>query len=185
MVESHYEEKSSFIAFIEDIIGNRETGLVSIATDTGRSILLKFSLGVLIHSYSRNIDIRDFLKVLNECDRIKFDLTPIPVERGTEILSGAQLLKLLQPEDSLEKQVFTSLAVARSLKPELQPTRELLENIASEYVGVAAEIIVEESMDDSGSVDEAIDRIASVIPNPEQSATFRSSARKKIRQIGL
>jgi hypothetical protein len=185
MAEIHFEEKGSFIAFIEDIIGKRKTGLVSIATETGRSILLKFSLGVLIHSYSRNIDIRDFLKVVNESGHIKFDIAPIPVEEGTEILSGTQLLHLLQPEYSLEKQANTSQAGGRSVSLKLQSTRELLENIAAEYVGVAAEILVEESMDVSGSLDETIDKIASVIPNPEQSAAFRSSARQQIRQIGV
>ena len=185
MAGSNFEDKSRFIAFIEDIIGNSRTGLVSISTESGRSILLKFALGVLIHSYSRNVDIRDFLKVVNESDRIKFEITPIPVEQGTEILSGTQLLQLLQPEYRLEKEAITPQAGGRSASPALQTTRQLLENIAAEYVGIVAEIIVEEAMDVSGSLNETIDKIASAIPSPEQSASFRSDARKKIRQIDL
>ena len=99
--------KSRLIKFIEDIIGNRKTGLVSISTESGRSVLLKFSLGVLIHSYSRNVDIREVIKFINESDRVKFDIAPIPVEEGIEILSSNLLLKLLQPEKHLEQEADT------------------------------------------------------------------------------
>ena len=184
MAGSQFVEKNQFIAFIEDVIENRKTGLVSILTEHKRSILLKFSQGILIHSYSRSRDIGDVIQVINESARIKFDIAPIPVEEGNEILPGTILLQLLQTGASTEAGSAPP-GVADSRNSEIHSARELLENLAAEYVGMVAEIIVEEALDMSGSLEEAIDNIAESIPDPEQSASFRSNARKQTRLISL
>ncbi len=49
----------------------------------------------------------------------------------------------------------------------------------------AAEVIVEEALDLSGSLEEVIDNIATSIPDPEQSASFRAEARRQTRLISL
>lgn len=185
MAGSQFEEKDQFIAFIEDVFRNRKTGLVSILTESERSIVLKFSQGVLIHSYSRIRDIVEVIKLISQSSRIKFDLTPIPAETGTEIMPGTLLLELLQTGDGLESETDLAQPRKSSANSGLQPARGLLEDVAAEYMGMVAEVIVEEALDVSGSLEEAIDKIASSIPNPEQSASFRSTARKQIRQVVL
>lgn len=185
MAGSQFVEKSQFIAFIQDVIHNRKTGLVSILTESKRSVLLKFSQGILIHSYSRTRDIGDVIQVINESERIKFDIAPIPVEKGTEILPGKILLQLLQTGSSPETGTGKPQEESSSANSELGSARGLLENLAAEYVGMVAEVIVEEALDVSGSLEEAIDNIASSIPDPEQSASFRSDARKQTRLISL
>ena len=185
MAGSQFEDKDRFISFIKDVIRNRETGLVSILTESERSIVLKFSQGVLIHSYSRIRDIVEVIKLISESNRIKFDLTPIPAENGTEILPGTLLLELLETGVGLETETDLAHPPENSANSEFQAARGLLEDVAAEYMGMVAEVIVDEALDVSGSLEEAIDKIASSIPNPEQSASFRSTARKQIRQIAL
>lgn len=185
MASSQFVEKSQFIAFIKDIILSKKTGLVSILTESKRSVLLKFSQGVLIHSYSRSKDIGDVIQIINESDRIKFDIAPIPAEKGNEILPGKILLQLLQTGSNVEAEIASSGKGGADINPEIQSARELLESLAAEYVGMVAEVIVEEALDSSGSLEEAIDNIAGSIPDPEQSAAFRADARKQTRLISL
>ncbi|MCP4431139.1 MAG: hypothetical protein GY806_09195 [Gammaproteobacteria bacterium] len=185
MAGSQFVEKSQFIAFIKDVIQNRKTGLVSILTESKRSVLLKFSRGVLIHSYSRSRDIGDVIQVINESERIKFDIATIPAEEGTEVLPGKILLQLLQSGNSVEAETQSPATVGNSRSSEIHSARELLESLAAEYVGMVAEVIVEEALDLSGSLEEAIDNIATSIPDPEQSASFRAEARKQTRLISL
>lgn len=182
MASSAFVDKNQFIAFIDDVIQSKKSGLVSILTDSNRSVLLKFSNGLLIHSYSRSRDIGDVIQIINESSRIKFDIAPIPPESGDEILPGKILLQLLRTGTSAEA---GSAGDVRENNTEIQSARELLENLAAEYVGMVAEVIVEEAMEVSGSLEEAIDVIAQSIPDPEQSASFRANARKQTRLISM
>lgn len=188
MANSQFVAKKYFIAFIESVIRNKETGLISILTDSKRSILLKFSEGILIHAYGRSRDLGDVVQVINESDQMKFDLVPIPPENGAEIMPGEIFLQLLQsgsvdePGSSLTGFEKT---VPSSRNTEIHAAKELLESLAAEYVGMVAEVIVEEALDASGSLEEAIDNIARSIPDPEQSAAFRAEARKQTRLISI
>lgn len=186
MANSQFVAKSNFIAFLKGVIRNRETGLISILTESKRSVLLKFSEGVLIHAYSRSRDMGDVVQVINESDRIKFDMVPIPPENGTEIMPGKILLQLLQTGSGSEVTVTTGKPASTSTgNSEIYSAKELLESTAAEYVGMVAEVIVEEALEVSGSLEEAIDNIAKSIPDPEQSASFRAEARKQTRLISM
>lgn len=191
MVDSQFVAKTSFIAFIKDIIQTGKTGLVSVLTESKRSVLLKFSKGVLIHVYSRSRDIGDVVQVINESNRIKFSMVPIPPENGIEIMPGKILLQLLQTGSSGEAgesdvaEQKSAVRASSSVNLEIQAAKELLESLTSEYVGMVAEVIVEEALEVSGSLEEAIDNIASSIPDPEQSAAFRAEARKQTRLISM
>lgn len=191
MADSQFVSKKRFIAFIKDVIGTKQTGLVSILTDSKRSVLLKFSQGVLIHAYSRTRDIGDVIQVINETDLIKFDIVPIPPEDGVELMPGEVLMQLLESgasNDTTQSIVNAQRKVspdASSKNPDLIAVRELLESVAAEYVGMVAEVIVEEALAASGSIEEAIDNIAGSIPDPGQSAAFRAEARKQTRLVSM
>lgn len=185
MADSQFVAKSQFIAFVEGVIQNKETGLLSVLTESKRSVLLKFSQGVLIHAYSRSRDIGDVIQVINESERIKFGLVPIPPEDGVEVMPGHILLQLLQTGSSSEAPGTVPAASATPRDSGVQAVRELLESVAAEYVGIIAEVIVEEALESSSSLQEAIDNIARSIPDPEQSGAFRAEARKQTRLITM
>ncbi len=191
MADSQFVAKTRFIAFIKDILQTRKTGLVSVLTESKRSVLLKFSQGVLIHAYSRSRDIGDVIQVINESDRIKFSIVPIPAESGIEVMPGKILLQLLQSGssgESDETDITERTLERRKGSPrnlEIRAAKELLENLTSEYVGMVAEVIVDEALEASSSLEEVIDIIAKSIPDPDQSAAFRAEARKQTRLISM
>jgi hypothetical protein len=184
MADPQFVTKDNLVALIKGVIQKKETGLLSILTDTKRSVLLKFSEGVLIHSYCRTRDIGDVVQVINESALVKFNLVPIPPESGIEVMPGGVLLQLL--EAGLEgggSSKATPQAPANQRNAEVSSAGEILEKAAAEYVGLVAEVLVEEALDSCSTLDEAIDYIANAIPNPDQAAEFRAEVTTQTRLI--
>jgi len=182
MADPQFVTKDHLVVLIKGIIQKKETGLLSILTDTKRSVLLKFSEGVLIHSYSRTRDIGDVVQVINESSLVKFNLVQIPPESGSEVMPGDVLLQLLAA--GLEGDSKTKAPKAATQRnSEVASASEILENAAAEYVGLVAEVLVEEALDVCKTMDEAIDYIANAIPNPDQAAEFRAEVTRQTRLL--
>lgn len=182
MADPQFVAKNQLVVLIKGVIQNKETGLLSILTDTKRSVLLKFSEGILIHSYSRTRDIGDVVQVINESTLVKFNLVQIPPESGSEVMPGDVLLQLL--EAGLETGGSAQVPKAPAQRNnEAASASEILEQAAAEYVGLVAEVLVEEALDACKTMDEAIDYIANAIPNPDQAAEFRAVVIRETRLI--
>ena len=182
MADPQFVTKDNLVALIKSVIQKKETGLLSILTDTKRSVLLKFSDGVLIHSYCRTRDIGDVVQVINESALVKFNLVPIPPESGAEVMPGDVLLQLLEAGLEVSSEITTPIS-ANQRNTEVTSAAEMLENAAAEYVGLVAEVLVEEALDTSNSLAEAIDYIANAIPNPDQAAEFRAEVAAQARLL--
>ena len=57
--------------------------------------------------------------------------------------------------------------------------------IATEYMGVVAEMIVDEAFESSNDVARAIEYIAGSIPDADQSRAFREAAREHFSSIDI
>lgn len=185
MASTQYISKKKLIAVIGKIAEVKGTGLVSILTDTQRAVLLKFSRGKLIHAYSRSRDIAIVVQVINETDFLKFSFTSVPVDNQPELLPINTFIEMLESGDNtgLESGSMPRRTVAAdsgSNDPTREPLKELLIEIASEYIGLVAEIVVEESLDNSSDTFEAIDAIAAMIPDADRAEAFRQAVENSV-----
>lgn len=186
MAKTQFISKKRLISVIRKIADSKGTGLVSILTDTQRAVLLKFSRGKLIHCYSRSRDIAVVLQVLNETNFVKFSYTTVPAENLPELMSIDTFTEIL--ESAGNRGVKSSSTTQRSevtgteqTDITREPLKELLVDIASEYIGLVAEIVVDESLQINGDAFAVIDSIAEMISDPEREAAFREAVEIRMK----
>ncbi len=193
MAETQYGSKRQLVALIRRVVSERQTGLVSILTDTKHAVLLKIFEGKLVHLHSRTRNIEDVVQVLNECEWVKFKFASVTMENRPEFMPIETFLQLIETEDSEDVTTDPAPAmpnagsltnVARGSR-ETEPLIELLVKIASEYVGPVANMVVEEAFENDDDPIRAIEYIAEMIPDSRHAADFRAEARKTTQLISL
>jgi hypothetical protein len=185
MANTQFISKKKLIAALRKIGEAKVTGLISILTGSQRAVLLKFSRGKLIHAFSRSRDISVVIQVLLATEHVKFSFTQVPVEDQPELMPLDTLIEILESGGSLDLELDpTSLpgavAESNSTNITLEPLKQLLVDIASEYIGLVADIVVEEALENSSDTFEAIDAIAAMIPEADRSAAFRDAVENAI-----
>jgi hypothetical protein len=185
MANTQFISKKKLIALIRQIADVKGTGLVSILTDSQRAVLLKFSQGKLIHAFSRSRDITVVIQVLIETDYVKFSFTSVTVENQPELIAIDSFIEILESGNnpgSKPGSVRPGSVVIDSEPTDLtrEPLRELLVDIAAEYIGIVAEIVVEESLDNNSDTLEIIEVIAAMIPDANRAAAFREAVESSI-----
>jgi len=209
MVAGQFVPKQQLFGQIRTIVSTRDTGFLTILTDTKRSVLLRFSAGRLTHSHCRSKDVAEAIQVLTECDSVKFTYASAQVENRPEIMAAETFLQLIDPGG--DGGMGGSPAVAPMPPPvAAQPATEFYEDLlpqvaesmrsnevnqgggalsaelkhslvqlALEYVGPMASMIVDDAFESAQTASQAIDQITSMIPDAVQSAAFREAARSR------
>jgi hypothetical protein len=124
--------------------------------------------------------------VLNETDFVKFSFTSVPVENLPELMSIDNFTEILESGDNGGVESSSTpqqSVVAKSDQTDItrEPLKELLVDIASEYIGLVAEIVVDESLDSNTDIFAVIDTIADMIPEPERAAAFREAVEIRMK----
>ncbi len=193
MAETLYGTKSQLMHLIREVVGAKETGLVSVLTDTNHAVLLKFYAGKLIHLYSRTREIGDVVQVLNESQQVRFKFAHFSMEAEPELMPIESLLQLIETGNNEIVATKSSpnipdndvtIDVGQS-SSELEPIKELFTELASEYVGPIVDMLVDEAFENNNDPMQAIEFIADMIPDRDQAASFRSKAHKATRIIPL
>ena len=181
MADTLFVSKIQLIALIRKVVGRQKTGLVSILTDNEQAVLLKFAEGKLIHSYSRGRDIGEVIQVLNESIYVKFNFVPISIPSGPELMPIDNFIQLMEANSShdIEPDLFPTIpgATAKNSRA-VEPLKELLVNIASDFVGPIADMLVDEAFENSSDPVIVIENIAENIPDSKQAAKFLALAAK-------
>ena len=185
MANTQFISKKKLIAALRKIGEAKATGLISILTGSQRAVLLKFSRGKLIHAFSRSRDISVVIQVLLATEHVKFSFTQVPVEDQPELMPLDMLIEILEsggsPDMELDPSSLPGEVVASgATNITLEPLKELLVDIASEYIGLVADIVVEEALENSNDTFEAIDAIAAMIPEENREADFRYAVENAI-----
>ena len=185
MANTQFISKKKLIAALRKIGEAKVTGLISILTGSQRAVLLKFSRGKLIHAFSRSRDISVVIQVLLATEHVKFSFTQVPVEDQPELMPLDMLIEILEsggsPDMELDPSSLPGEVVASgATNITLEPLKELLVDIASEYIGLVADIVVEEALENSNDTFEAIDAIAAMIPEENRAADFRYAVENAI-----
>jgi len=185
MASTQFISKKKLIAVVRKIADAKGTGLVSILTETQRAVLLKFSRGKLIHAYSRSREIAVVVQVLIETDFVKFGFTSVPVDNRPELIPIDAFIEMLESGENTDLESSSMPPQAVDVDPEpadltREPLQELLVDIASEYIGLVAEIVVEESLENSSNTLEAVDAIAAMIPDADRAEAFRQAVENSV-----
>jgi hypothetical protein len=186
MAQSQFVPKSQLFDQLGEIIRQGETGFLTILTDTNRSVLLRFSQGRLTRLHCRSKEPGEAIHVLAECLMLKYSYASAPVDNEPELMPAKSFLQLINPGGDMtdmtdmtdSRPVVTSSGMFVS-----DPVKIRMLELATEYVGIIAEMIVDEAFEDNTNVNTAIDYIASTIPDETQSEAFRAAARQQFAVI--
>lgn len=190
MAAGEFVPKQQLIERIKRIAKQREDGFLTILTNTQRSVLLRFSGGRLIQSRCRSKDIMDAIQVLLESTTLKFNYAAAPAEDLPEIIPIGTFLQAIGQSINAWSETPVAPDASPKLAPKPIPAQtpdgidpdllRILSNIAREYIGMVADIVVQDILSQQLTISETIDQIANSIPDAKMSKSFRTQARNAL-----
>jgi hypothetical protein len=114
---------------------------------------------------------------------VKYSYASAPVDNEPELMPARSFLQLINPGGEIENSVGGLSVISNSEMLVSDPVKVRMLALATEYVGIIAEMIVDEAFEDNSRVNQAIDYIASTIPDETQSEAFRAAAREQFATI--
>ncbi len=176
MAQSQFVPKVKLFEQLSEIIEQQETGFLTILTDSNRSVLLRFSQGKLTRLHCRSKEAGEAIQVLAESVLVKYTYASAPEDDEPELMPAASFLQLIDPGGSTAAAGHPVPLVSGAGKYNGDPIKAQMLEIAIDYVGVVAEMIVDEAFEESNDVGKAIDYIGNTIPDANQSKAFRRAA---------
>lgn len=193
MASGNLVSKQLLVDEIRQAIVAKESATFSLLTDMKRSVLLRFSVGKLVHIHCRGRHVDHAIMAINECQKLKFVRTNAQEKDGQELIQGEAFLAAIDSEVNPETDSGTTttepapklgIADAHSfvitndlnsalMTPELQAQ---LTEIARDYIGLVADMLVPDICNDKHSLETTIEQIAEKMPAKEQSDAFRERA---------
>ena len=184
MAQSQFVPKAQLFRQLNEIIARQATGLLTILTETNRSIFLRFSRGRLTRLYCRSGEAGEAIQMLAEGRMVKFTYASAPEDDEPEFMPTDSFMQLIDPGgDGGVSAARTTLASGNSQVSD--PIRLQMLEIATEYMGIVAEMIVDEAFESNNEVARAIDYIAGSIPDADQSRAFREAAEEHFSSIDI
>ena len=177
MAQSQFVPKAKLFAQLAEIIKNEETGFLTILTDSNRSVLLRFSKGKLTRLHCRSKEAGEAIQVLAESVLVKYTYASAPEDTEPELMPADSFMQLIDPGGEAGTGVSTGSSTLGD------PIKAQMLEIATEYIGVVAEMIVDEAFDTTSDIGQAIDYIGNAIPDANQSKAFRKAALEHFSSI--
>ena len=181
---SQFVSKAQLLEQLREIIDTQETGFLTILTDTNRSVLLRFSEGRLTRLHCRSKEAGEAIQVLAESGMVKFTYASAPEDTEPELMPADSFLQLIDPGGDAGASLGGASGSGNGAAAS-DPIKAQMLEIATEYIGVVADMIVDEAFDEGRSVAEAIDYIGQAIPDANQSRAFREAAREHFSSIDV
>ena len=183
MVQSQYVPKVKLFAQLNEIINRQETGLLTILTDSDRSIFLRFSQGRLTRLHCRSGEAGEAIQMLAESAMFKYSYASAPADSEPELMPADSFMLLIDPGGNADSS-SPATTIVSSAEPSVgDPIKAQMLDIATEYMGIVAEMIVDEAFEGNTDVGKAIDYIGNTIPDANQSKAFRRSALEHFSSI--
>ena len=182
---SQFVPKARLFEQLGEIIEQQETGFLTILTDTNRSVLLRFSQGQLTRLHCRSKEAGEAIQVLAESSLVKYTYASAPEDSEPELMPADSFLQLIDPGGGTVSSGSMRPIVSGSNLPAADPIKAQMLDIATEYIGIVAEMIVDEAFEDNNDVGRAIDYIGNAIPDAKQSKAFRRAALELFSSIDI
>jgi len=176
MAQPQFVAKAQLAEQVTAIVQNQESGFLTILTDTNRSVLLRFSLGKLTRLHCRSKEAGDAIQVLVECRQVKYTYVTAPRDDQPELMPASSFLQLINLGTVAGP--VAEVRVSGNSVANDDPIRLQLLEIATEYIGIVAEMIVDEAFAADPDIGRVIDYVGDSIPDPGQAAAFLEAARE-------
>lgn len=183
MAQSQFVPKVKLFAQLNEIISRRETGLLTILTDSERSIFLRFSQGRLTRLHCRSGEAGEAIQMLAESAMVKYSYAAAPEDSEPELMPADSFMQLIDPGGDADFSRHSTTIVSSADPSVSDPIKAQMLEIATDYMGVVAEMVVDEAFDGNADVGKAIDYIGNAIPDANQSKAFRRSALEHFSSI--
>ena len=184
MAQPQFVDKAQLFAQLVDIVDNQETGFLTILTDTNRSVLLRFSKGKLTRLHCRSKEAGDAIQVLAESAMVKYTYVAAPEDDEPELMPTSSFLQLIDPGNSTAI-ANEGIRVSGVKSVADDPVKSQMVEIATEYIGIVAEMIVDEAFEESSAIGHIIDYICEAIPDRNQARAFRKAALEHFSNIDI
>lgn len=185
MAQPQFVDKAQLFAQLTDIVENQETGFLTILTDTNRSVLLRFSRGKLTRLHSRSKEAGDAIQVLAESTMVKYTYVDAPEDDEPELMPATSFLQLIDPGNASAAPSARLVHVSGGKLADEDPVKEQMIEIATEYVGVVAEMIVDEAFAENPEIGQVIKYVCDAIPDEKQANAFREDALAHFTSIDI
>ena len=114
---------------------------------------------------------------------VKYTYASAPEDDEPELMPADSFLQLINPGGSSGSSDYASPIISSAASPGVDPVKAQMLEIATEYMGVVADMIVDEAFDGNNDVGKAIDYIGDAIPDANQSKAFRRAALQHFSSI--
>ena len=182
---AQFVPKGKLFEQLEQIVGQRETGLLTILTESNRSIFLRFSRGKLTRLHCRSGEAGEAIQMLAETAMVKYTYASAPEDSEPEFMPADSFLQLIDPGGDGGSASQSAPLVSSGNTTVGDPVKAQMLEIATEYMGIVAEMIVDEAFEDNNDVVKAIDYIGNAIPDAKQSRAFRKAALEHFSTIDI
>jgi hypothetical protein len=182
---AQFVPKAKLFEQLTDIIDRQETGLLTILTENNRSIFLRFSQGKLTRLHCRSGEAGEAIQMLAESAMVKYTYATAPEDSEPEFMPAGSFLQLIDPGGDAGSTNQTAPLVSSGNMALGDPVKARMLEIATEYMGVVAEMIVDEAFEGNSDVGKAIDYIGNAIPDANQSRAFRKAALEHFSSIDI
>ena len=183
-VRSGFVPKALLLERLQELVAMRESGLLTILTESRRSIFLRFSQGRLTRVYCRSGDTGEAIGLLARENCVRFTCNSAPEQDKPELMPAESFMQLIAPAAVKDDSNRAGHSDRDPPGPQSNPLRTQMLEIALEHIGIAAEIVVEEAFESNGNIALAIEYIGDTIPDPEMSRAFRMAARRHFSSLG-
>lgn len=167
------------------IIGQQETGLLTILTESNRSVFLRFSAGRLTRLHCRSGEAGEAIQMLAESAMVKYTYASAPADDEPEFMPADTFLQLIDPGGDGGPSAQSAPLISSGNTTVGDPVKAQMLEIATEYMGIVAEMIVDEAFDNDNDIGKAIDYISNAIPDANQSRAFRKAALEHFSSIDI
>lgn len=173
MSDNDFVSKSALIEQIRRVVEKRGSGYFSVLTDNKLSLLIGFTQGRLTRLRCRALQANDVLSVLGNTSHCKYTFSSGQDDETPDIMPVDVFLSSLALGGPA-----TAPAAGGTAPQASQVTRKQLTDLAAEYMGIAAEMVVDEAFEETSSLVHVIESVAGAIPDARQAKAFRLAARE-------
>ncbi len=172
---------------VKQLSDQKLSGVVFIKTETQRATALRFSAGKLVHVNARGNSIEDAIKVLRQSTEYIFTFSPMEVDSEPELMQVSEFLARLEQTANDDTDISLG-AIKLDGNSENAPEydREVLHAILVQLVvsdiGPVAAMIVDQAIDDGGTIGNIINLIADYVPDTESANRFIELAMENSKQ---
>jgi hypothetical protein len=116
---------------------------------------------------------------------VKYTYVNAPEDDEPELMPTSSFLQLIDPGNGGVASNATGARLSTGKPADVDPVKTQLLEIAVDYVGIVAEMIVDEAFEEDRTVGEAIDYVCSAIPDQNQARAFRKAALEHFSSIDI